>query len=111
MPTELETRVRRLLTIRRIYLPYEGEDKEICAYLKELARERGNFQETIQRLGRVKIAAPHDKKFKSKTWELDVEAFLQASATTRKSLLGRGLVKEVKEYSGAFYGSVTVELF
>lgn len=111
MATELEKRVRRLLTLRKIYAPYEGEDAEICAWLKEEAAKAGNFQETAAKLGRVKVSAPHDRRFKGKTWELDVEAFMQAAKPTRDSLLRRGLVKEVDEYSGAYYGSVTVELF
>jgi hypothetical protein len=45
------------------------------------------------------------------TWELDLEAWLKASASTRKSLMARGIVKEVTEYSGTYYGAVTVELF
>jgi hypothetical protein len=111
MATELEKRVRRLLTLRRIYAPYEGEDAEICQWLKQEAARTGNFQESIAKLGKIKVSAPHDRKFKGKTWVLDVEAFLQAAKPTRDSLLKRGLVKEVDEYSGAYYGSVTVELF
>jgi hypothetical protein len=112
MPIDREKLIRRLIKLRKIYAPYEGEDKEICASLKKDAGDNGgNFQLVIDKQGKVSVSAPHDKKFKGKTWELDVEAFISATKATRDSLLKRGLVKEVDEYSGAYYGAVTVELF
>jgi hypothetical protein len=60
---------------------------------------------------RVKVSAPHDKAPKGETWELDLEAFLAASETERKRLADKGYVKKVTQYSGAYYGGVTVELF
>jgi hypothetical protein len=112
MPIDREKLVRELIKLRKVYAPYEGRDKEICTLLKQDAEASGgNFQVAVDKLGKVKVSAPHEKAFKGKTWELNVEAFLQATKTVRDSLIKRGLVKEVYEYSGAYYGSVTVELF
>jgi hypothetical protein len=110
--TKLYKPVRRLITLRRIYAPYEGEDAELCALLKKEAKEAGDgYQITIDKYGRVKVSAPHDKTMKGETWELDIQAFINATQRTRDSLMRQGIVKKVTEYSGAYYGSVTVELF
>ncbi len=112
MPIDREKLARRLIAIDKISAPYAGERAEICAKLKSEAEAAGgNFQVAVANMGRVKVSSPHPKAFKGKTWQLDLDAFMQATKATRDSLMKRGLVKEVDEYSGAYYGSVTVELF
>ncbi len=112
MAIDRDKLARRLIQIDKIAAPHAGERAEICSALKKDAQESGgNFQVTVDKQGRVKVSAPKEKSFKGKTWELDLQAFKDASEKTRHSLLERGLVKEVDEYSGAYYGAVAVELF
>jgi len=112
MPIDRDKLARRLIAIEKISAPHAGERAEICAALKKDAKDNGgNFQVAIDKHGKVIVSAPKDKKFKGKTWELDLEAFMQAPKNQRDALLKRGIVKEVDEYTGAYYGSVTVELF
>jgi hypothetical protein len=112
MPTDREKLARELLKMRKVYAPLEARDAEICQILKGDAQvSGGNFQVAVDKLGRVKVSAPHGKAVKGETWELDVAAFIATTKTTRDSLMKRGIVRKVTEYSGAYYGSVTVELF
>ena len=112
MPIDRDKLARRLLAIDKISAPYQGERAEICAALKKEAEEAGgNYQVLVDRQGRVKVSAPHGREPKGETWELDLQAWLKLTQKTRDSLLARGIVKKVTEYSGAYYGGVTVELF
>lgn len=43
--------------------------------------------------------------------ELDFQEWLKAPQRIRDSLIERGIVKKVTEYTGPYYGAVTVELF
>jgi hypothetical protein len=42
-----------LIRLRKVYEPYEARDKEICAELKRLALDGGNFEIVIKGKGRI----------------------------------------------------------
>lgn len=83
--------------------------KEIKSDL--LAGATENCKVTVDRLGTVKISAPKPKECTGVAPELKIEAFLALDARERKDLMKRGLVAEVEQWKGAYYGSVTAELF
>jgi hypothetical protein len=101
-----------LLRLDKIFEPHAPRRAELCALLKEAAKERGeNYQIVIDKLGRAKITAPKEKAAKGETYELDLGAFLRLPERERDRLLERGIAKKVTQYTGAYYGSVTTELF
>jgi len=93
----------------------EAEDarkREIKSELLKAAGEAGeNLKIVIDRLGVVKVSAPKPKECTGTAPEIVVEAFLRLPPGDRKSLMAQGLVKEVEQWKGAYYGSVTPELF
>src|SRR5258708_32740284 len=104
-PMTREELVTELLDMRRIYALYEARDSEICALLKaEAADEGGNFQVTIDGLGRIKVSAPRDKAMKGEAPELVVNKFYALPDRKREALIEQGIVKMEPQYSGAYYG-------
>jgi hypothetical protein len=89
----------------------DKRDLEICALLKQDAAKSDNFRSTINGLGQVTVSAPHDKAATGETYEFMLDIFLAASDAEKKRLMDKGYVKKVMQYSGAYYGAVTVELF
>jgi hypothetical protein len=89
----------------------DARDVEICAQLKKDAAKSDNFRVTIDRLGQVTVSAPRDKAATGETYEFMLDIFLAASDAEKKRLMDKGYVKKVMQYSGAYYGAVTVELF
>lgn len=85
---------------------------ELKAELKAIATDAGaNFQEVILGKGTVKVAGKKDKKLLGEKPEVDAERFVALSTAERKALLKGGIVKMVENWSGAYYGAVTVDLF
>jgi hypothetical protein len=104
--------VRELLELRRHYERFEPRDKEICALLKQDAKDNGgNFKVTIEGLGFASVSAPKDKRRTATSYELDVGNFLALPQRQRDALTDKGTVKEVEVWTGAYYGAVSVELF
>lgn len=83
--------------------------KEIKSEL--LAGATENAKITVNGLGVVKISAPKPKECTGVAPELKVHAFLALEARERKDLIRRGLVAEVEQWKGAYYGAVTPEIF
>jgi hypothetical protein len=83
----------------------------IKAELKQLATDAGNFQEVIAGKGKVSVAGKKDKTFKGDLPVLDADKFKALTDAKREQLLAQGVVKIEPQYSGAFYGSVSVDLF
>jgi hypothetical protein len=112
MPIDREKLVRRLIKLRRIYAPYEGEDKEICASLKKDGGDNGgNFQLVIDKQGKVSVSAPHSKTPKGTTWEFDLEALAEGLRLDSQEPHGAGDRQGGHGIFRAYYGAVTVELF
>jgi hypothetical protein len=113
MPVDRDKLAKELVKLRKVYAPYEGRDAEICSVLKQDAADNGgNFQVVVDKQGKVKVSAPHGKAPKGETWELDLDAWInKTTQAERARLMDKGLIKRVTEYSGAYYGAVTVELF
>jgi hypothetical protein len=100
-----------LIALRKKYEPFEARDKEICTLLKQLAGSSGNFEVVVKGEGRIKVSAPKDKAMKGTAPEIVVEAFMALPQRRRDALIEQGVVKVFPQYSGAYYGAVTVELF
>lgn len=84
---------------------------ELKAELKAIATDTGNFQEVFPSEGTVKAAGEKEKQFLGNVPELVPESFNALSKTEQNKLIKAGLVKIVQNYSGAYYGRVTVALF
>ena len=107
-----EKLVRELLELRRRYERFEPRDKEICALLKQDAKDNGgNFKMTIGGLGFANVSAPKDKRRTGTTHELILDAYYELSYSKQDKLIKDGIVKEVEVWTGAYYGAVNVELF
>lgn len=89
--------------------PDDARKKEIKKKL--LAEHPENFQVTLPDLGVVKLSAKRDKACKGTGYEVVVDKFLALTEKQRERELERGVIKPVELWSGAYYGSVTVELF
>jgi hypothetical protein len=80
--------------------------------LKRDAADHGeNFQLVVDKLGRIKVSAPKDKVCKGTAPEIIVEAFLALPERERDKLIEKGIVRIAEQWTGAYYGAVTVELF
>lgn len=104
-----EALCRELLTLCRKNAKDDARREEIKATLKADAIENDKIK--IDGLGIVKISAPKPKQLKGTAPEISIEAFLKLPEKERDKLLERGIVAIVEQWSGAYYGSVTAELF
>ena len=85
---------------------------EIVTKLKDDATKRGDgFKIDLPKLGVVKVAGRKEKEFLGEVPEAVPEAWKKLSASERKALIKKGVIAIVDNWSGAFYGRVTVELF
>jgi|SRR5215467_8524167 len=109
--SDREKLAEELIRLRRVYEPHEARDKEICAELKRLAAGAGNFEVVIKRKGRIKVSAPKEKAMKGIAPEIVVDKFMALPERERAKLTERGIVRMEPQYTGAYYGAVTVELF
>lgn len=106
-----EANCRKLLTLTRKI----ADDVQQIEDCKEAARadaeehEEG-FTVPVDGLGEVQVTGPVESKFKGIEYQLEQEAFIDLPEGRRKKLIGDGLVKEVRNYSGARKPSVTVRL-
>jgi hypothetical protein len=86
-----------------------AREKELKKALTSAATE--NFQQTIPGLGVVKVSAPKPKECTGEAPEISIDVFLAQSKKARDTLIQKGVVNMVQQWKGAYYGSVTVELF
>ena len=101
-----------LLRLRKKHLDAFTREKEIKSELTRSAGEAGeNFKITIEGLGVVKVSAPKDKRCTGTAPEIVVDKFLALPASEQKDLTRRGVVVIAEQWTGAYYGSVTPELF
>jgi hypothetical protein len=99
-----------LLDLRKKHEAAFAREKEIKKLL--IADANGeNFQVTIKGLGVVKVSAAKDKRCTGQAPELVIDAFLAMPQAQRDRLKDKGVVKIVEQWTGAYYGSVTPELF
>lgn len=104
-----DKRVIRLAEIEKKIAPFVPEIKELKKGL--LADYPENVQATLPGLGVVKLSAKKEKRVTGVTYELNVESFLAMTDKQRKDWIDRGRVRQVDQVTGAYYGSVSVELF
>jgi hypothetical protein len=110
--TDTEELSRELLNLRKKHCDAFAREKEIKSLLIAAAGDAGeNLKITVNGLGVVKVSAPKDKRCTGVAPELKIEAYLALEPRERKDLLKRGIVADVEQWSGAYYGSVTAELF
>lgn len=89
-----------------------GRVDELKTELKAIATDAGSsFQEVIVGQGKVKVAGEKAKQFLGNVPELVPEKFNALTKTEQNKLIKAGLVQIVENYSGAYYGRVTVDLF
>jgi hypothetical protein len=89
-----------------------AREKELKKALTAAAGDAGaNFQESFPGLGVVKVSAPKDKRCIGTAPEIVVEAFLGLPEKRRDKLIEDGVVAIVEQWKGAYYGSVSVDLF
>lgn len=84
----------------------------IKASLKQLAGEAGaSFQELFSDVGKVSVAPPKPKTFKGRVPECVPEKFYALPKGEQTRLEKQGLIVQADQYTGAYYGSVTVDLY
>lgn len=89
-----------------------GRIDGIKSDLKGIATSGGeSFKEEFAGQGSVTVAGVKGKRFLGEAPELDPDAWLALPEKRREAMLANGLVKMVRNYSGAYYGAVTVKLF
>lgn len=93
------------------HAPMLARMDELKTELKAIATDTDNFQEVIPGKGKVKVSGKRDKQLLGEKPEVVDERFTALSAAERKALLKSGVVAMVENWSGAYYGSVTVDLF
>lgn len=104
--------VRELLQLRKDNEAIYKREEELKADLKAIAGGLGeNFKETIPGLGSVSVAPPKDKQFKGTMPEVVGLKWTALTDAQRKKYLEGGVIAEVEQWSGAYYGAVTVKLF
>jgi hypothetical protein len=85
---------------------------EIKAELRKIATDGGeNFREMFTGVGVVKVSGGHDGKFKGTFPVVQEKAYFDLPDAKRKKLEDDGIIKMTPTYSGAYYGSVSVDLF
>lgn len=105
-PREL---AEELVKLRAQHLHVFDREAELKSALKSGAT--ANFKEVFAGVGEVAVSAAKTKEFKGQVPELIPSAYLELAEGKRKKLVDDGLVQVVEEYTGAYYGSVTVKLF
>lgn len=85
---------------------------ELKTVLKTMATDAGeSLQLVVTGKGKVKVAGKKDKQLLGEKPQVVDDKFVALSAADRKALLKSGVVAMVENWSGAYYGSVTVDLF
>lgn len=115
-PTAIENRRRslaeELVGIHARHAATFARIDELKTELKAIATDAGaSFQEVIVGKGKVKVAGKKEKELLGEVPEVDAGKFVALTGAERKALLKGGIVKMVENWSGAYYGSVTVDLF
>lgn len=105
-PREL---AEELVKLRAQHGPMFDRVDELKSALKSDATE--NFKEVFAGIGEVSVSAPKKGKFKGTVPELVAEAYLKLPDARREKLIEQGLVANVDQYGGDYYGSVTVKMF
>lgn len=108
-PTRAEL-CRELLELRSAHAPIFDRIEAIKTQLKLFAGAEGKFRETFGDLGYVSASPESPPKFKGDFPIVDVEAWKALKSARQDKLLEDGIIKIEAQYSGAFYGSVTVKL-
>jgi hypothetical protein len=105
-----------LLGLKALMRQVLGKDVDAFAREKEiktilLSDADGNFKEVVDGIGVVKVSAPKPERCTGTAPEIVVEAFLGMTELQRDRLTEKGIVKIAEQWTGKYYGSVTVELF
>lgn len=108
-PTRLEL-CRELLQLRIDNGAALTRMDAIKTELKAIAGTEGKFRETIVGVGYVSVSPESPPKFKGDFPIVDVEAWKALKPARQEKLLEDGIVKIESQYSGAYYGAVTVKL-
>jgi hypothetical protein len=99
-----------LAKLRRKHADAFAREKEIKKLLIEDAGDE-NFQVAVRGVGVVKVSAAKPKHCKGTAPEIVVDAFLKLPQAQQDKLTEKGVVIIAEQWSGAYYGSVTVDLF
>jgi hypothetical protein len=111
MPSR-RTLAEELVKLKSKHAEVYAREKELKSALIKAAADAGeNFKETIEKVGVVKVSAPKDKTCKGTAPEIVVDAFLKLPQAQQDKLTEKGVVIIAEQWSGAYYGSVSVELF
>ena len=105
-----EALCRELLQLRIDNDPVLSRIEAIKTELKVIAEKEGQFRETIVGVGYVSVNPGHSGKFKGDFPTLQIEAWKALTPARQNKLLDGGIVKIEAQYSGAYYGAVTVKL-
>lgn len=105
------TLAAELVGIHKKHAKDFGRVDELKTALKDIATENGSFQEIVTGKGKVKVSGEKPKEFLGNLPELVPAKFNELTPAKQKALVDSGLVAIVPNYSGAYYGRVTVDLF
>lgn len=108
-PTRLEL-CRELLQLRIDNGPALSRMDAIKTELKAIATKDGKFRETFVGIGYVSVSPESAGKFKGDFPIVNVEAWKALKPARQDKLIEDGIVKIESQYSGAYYGAVTVKL-
>lgn len=101
---------KELLELRSANAAAFDRIEAIKTELKTIAGTEGKFRETFVGLGYVSVSPEAGPKFKGDFPVVDVEAYKALTPARQAKLLEGGVVKIESQYSGAYYGAVTVKL-
>ncbi len=108
-PTRSEL-CRELLQLRVDNGPAFDRIEAIKTELKAHAGADGKFRETFVGIGYVSVSPESAPKFKGDFPVVNVEAWKALKSARQDKLIEDGIVKIESQYSGAYYGAVTVKL-
>jgi hypothetical protein len=101
---------RELLQLRVDNGPAFDRIEAIKTELKSIAGKDGKFRETFVGIGYVSVSPESGPKFKGDFPVVNVEAWKALKPARQQTLLEGGVIKIEAQYSGAYYGAVTVKL-
>jgi hypothetical protein len=103
---------RELVGIHRDHAKIFARIDDIKSQLKQAAGEKGeNLKLEFTGLGQVKVSRPRGKELKGIAPEVKAEVFLGLTEKQRNRLIDDGVIVMAEQWSSAYYGAVTVELF
>jgi hypothetical protein len=100
------------LRLLKIFQPHEPRYDEICALLKQDAKEaEQKLKVIVAGLGEMSISPPKGRHCEGTEPKLVIDVFLNSPKRERERLIEKGLVVIVEQWKDAYGGRVTPKLY